>query len=97
MRACVRACVGACVRVCVLGGGGGVRFGAPRGAAMLIRSSTMKSRKSLARDVFATFATLVRLVDDIVIQTAGRKVAALTAMQSAATFERRFLTGPNIE
>ena len=30
---------------------------------MLVRSSTMKSRKSLARDVFDTFATPVRLVD----------------------------------
>ena len=71
VRACVRVCVCVCVRACVRacvcwgGGGSGVRFWAARGAAMLVRSPTMKSRKSLVRDVFDTFATPGRLVDDI--------------------------------
>ena len=44
---------------------------------MLVRSSLMKSRKRLARDVFDAFATRTGLVNDV-IDTAGDKAVALT-------------------
>ena len=44
---------------------------------MLVRSSLMKSRKRLARDVFDAFVTRAGLVNDVT-DTAGEKAAALT-------------------
>ena len=45
-----------------------LQMGAPHGAAMLVHSSPMKSRKSLAHDTMytaATHATLPRLAHDV--------------------------------
>ena len=49
---------------------------------MLARSSSVVSRKRLARDQFDTFATHARVVYDVTLHNGGHKMAALTVMWS---------------
>ena len=50
----------------------------PQAVVMLIRSSPLKSRKLLTRDVVETFATHATLLVTSPIQTDGHKMATLT-------------------
>ena len=69
-----------------------LQISAGRGAAMLVRSLPVKSRRRLVHDVFRTFTIHISaLFMTSMIRTARHKMTAFVC-RVLATFKRRFLT-----